>query len=332
MKAASLPSILVLIAALSSSVAAQKIPAPPAPPMPDAASVAEPEEEASGGAQRSIAAAADVVVSLCLASGNIVVRGWDRHEVRARAKDAEKVELSASPAQSARRVDVLISNDEHAVLQSGDCGGTSSIELDVPRGATVNLQVRDGDVDVSDVAEARVESLSGDVNLLRVSKAVEASCLSGDLSLSDSAGRVRLRSVSGGVEASNIKTIEASDDFSAISTSGDVTLDRIAHTQVKGRTINGDVRLTGALARGGSYELATTSGDVTLTLPADSSFRINARVVASGDIVTDFPVKANIGAAPVKESHQSRLIGTVGTGDADLNLTTFSGTVNLKRQ
>ncbi|MGB8509231.1 MAG: DUF4097 family beta strand repeat-containing protein, partial [Pyrinomonadaceae bacterium] len=209
----------------------------------------------------------------------------------------------------------------------------SSVELDVPRGATVNLQVRDGDVDVSDVAEARVESLNGDVNLERVSKGVEVSCMSGDVSLSDSAGRVRLRSVSGEVEASNVKTVEPGDDFTAISTSGDVSLDHIAHTQVKGQTIGGSVRMTGPLARGGSYDFTTTSGDVSLTLPPDASFRINARVVASGDIVTDFPVKANVGpAVPGKDSHQSRLIGVVGSGDAYLNLTTFSGTVNLKRQ
>ncbi|MCA1594398.1 MAG: DUF4097 domain-containing protein [Acidobacteria bacterium] len=325
MKASSLPIILVLMAALSANASAQKMPAPPAPP------VYEPGE-AARHAQRSVAAESDVVVSLCLASGGIVVRGWDRREVRARSSEAEKIELSASPAQAARRVDVLVSNDEHALLQSGDCGGTGSIELDVPRGATVNLQVRDGDVEVSDVAEARVESLSGDVNLLRVSKGVEASCMSGDISLADSAGRVRLRSVSGEVEASNVRTVEASDDFSAVSTSGDVTLDRIAHTQVKGATISGSVRMTGALARGGGYEFKTTSGDVTLTLPADSSFRVNARVVASGDIVTDFPVRATLGPGSAKELHQSRLVGTVGTGDADLNLTTFSGTVNLKRQ
>jgi hypothetical protein len=81
---------------------------------------------------------------------------------------------------------------------------------------------------------------------------------------------------------------------------------------------------------------------VTLKLPQNASFRLNARVVTGGEIITDFPVKttaaANPPPPPTNDKHKhspmtpSRLIGTVGSGDAELNLFTFSGTVHLKKQ
>lgn len=314
-----------------------------------------PQSEAVEAAERRTAAEPDVVVSLCISSGSVVVQGSDRREVRARSSEAKRIELAGGgTSQPAKRIEVLVSNDAESELSSGDCSGTGDIELDVPRGATVNLQVHHGNIQVSDVAETRIESLNGDVDVQRVSKMVEVSCMSGDILLSDASGRARLRSVSGSVEATNVRMVEAGDDFSANSTSGDVTLERISHSQVKGVTISGRVSMTGPLAKRGNYELKSTSGDITLELPADASFKVNARVVASGEIITDFPVKANLapanpphappaphvnappspGPVPphVKYPQQGRLTGTVGTGDADLTLTTFSGTVYLKKQ
>ncbi len=323
MKSARSFIIFIIIAALSSSAWSRDLP-----------SARNVEDENKKDV--SIVAEPDVVVTLCLASGGIVVRGWDKREVRARASGGEKIALPSSPAAAtagARRVDVLVGDEAaRTPAESGWCEGTGSIELDVPRGATVNLQIREGGVEVSQVAEARVESINGDVNLERISKTVEATCLSGDISLADSVGRVHLRTVSGEIEATNVRPLEASDTFSAGSTSGEVTLQRISHTQVKAATVSGSIRMSGALTRGGDYEFRTTNGDLTLTLPPDASFRLSARAVASGEVITDFPVKANAGEPGVKEAHQDRLAGVVGTGDASLNLTTFSGTVQIKRQ
>jgi DUF4097 and DUF4098 domain-containing protein YvlB len=248
-----------------------------------------------------------------------------------------------------------------------------------PRGATVNVRTLSGHVDVSDVADARVEALSGDVEVRRVSKAVLISCLSGDVSVSDVSGPVRAVTVSGSVEARNARAISAGDGFEAKSTSGDVTMEDVKHAQVVSATVSGSLLYTGALARGGAYDFRTISGDVTMEIPADSSFNIHARVVVSGDIDTDFPVKtAAIGAGaprvaptaaqpaqpaqpatpipaptpdpmpwptppqnvrprpgrmkPPKEPEQARLDGTVGGGDATVNMSSFSGSLHLRKR
>jgi DUF4097 and DUF4098 domain-containing protein YvlB len=324
--------------------------------------------------ERRAAAEPKAVVTLCIETGDVVIHGWDRGEVRARISEEGALRLRTPTVTPAPRVEVLVSNDKEAELGSGDCGSNETVELSVPRGATVDVQSRSGHVEVSDVSEARVRALSGDVEVRRVSQSVEVSCLSGDVSVSDSSGPLRVTTVSGDVEARNVRAVSAGDDFEAKSTSGDVTLEGVAHRRVVGAVVSGSVLYTGALARGGSYDFRTISGEVTMELPADSSFSLHAKVVVSGDIDTDFPVRAAAGipdgATPpappgtptprptprpspviivvpeppngkksgkvkVKvpgEPTQARLDGTVGTGDAVINLSSFSGSIHLRKR
>jgi hypothetical protein len=319
--------------------------------------------------ERRAEAEARAVVSLCLNTGDVVVRGWDRNEVRARAAGEGTLRLLTPNVRPAPRVEVLVSDERDADLNAGHCGTNETIELTVPRGATVEVQAQSGHVEVSDVSEARVRVLSGDVDVRRVSRGVEVSCLSGDVSVSDTTGPVRIDSVSGDVEARNVRTAAAGDNFEAKSVSGDVTLEGVAHGNVTGSSTSGELLYTGALVRGGSYDFRSISGDVMLELPADSSFSLHAKVVVSGEIVTDFPVKmitstsARVSSSsgtsvgmpgamppepplpphvqgkkppkvkPPKEHMASaRLDGTVGDGGAVVNLSSFSGSLHLRKR
>ncbi|MET0625948.1 MAG: DUF4097 family beta strand repeat-containing protein [Pyrinomonadaceae bacterium] len=323
------------------------------------------------------------VVSLCITSGDVIVRGWDRSEVRARIHDAGTLRLLTPNVRPAPRVEVLVSEDRDEELDAGRCGSNERVELMVPRGATVDVESRNGHVEVADVAGARVRVLSGDVNVRRVSESVEVSCLSGDVSVEDTSGPVRVVTVSGDVEARNVRRVASGDNFEARSTSGDVTLEGVAHGQVSGAAVSGQVLYTGSLARGGSYDFSTISGDVMMELPGDSSFTIHAKVVVSGEIDTDFPVRIAPGGhatpapdppgtpaptpapaprprpgrtpapapnpAPMPpdlpkpgkvkvkvrtsgEPTSARLDGTVGTGDAVVNLSSFSGSLFLRKR
>src|SRR5215207_1733842 len=323
---------------------------------------------------------ARAVVSLCINSGDVIVRGWDRGEVRARIADEGTLRLLTPNVRPAPRVEVRVSEERDADLSRGRCGSISTVELTVPRGATVEVESQSGHVEVADVAEARVKVFSGDVEVRRVARAVQVSCMSGDVSVSDSSGPVRVNTVSGDVEARNLRTTSAGDDPEAKSVRGDVTIEGVGHGNVTGEATSGQILYTGALARGGSYDFRTISGDVTLELPANASFNLHAKVVVSGEIVTDFPVKtiamtssraasssAGVGtavpaAAPPasppappmpgvemppappahvrkgpkvkvhKEQESARLDGTVGTGDAVVSLSSFSGSLHLRKR
>lgn len=326
-------------------------------------------DEAEGSdVERQTAAEKAVAVSVCVQSGDVSVRGWDRAEVRARAADAGQLRLLTPNVQPAPRVEVLVSERRDDELESGACGSVSMLEVSVPRGATVSIQSQgDGHIEVADVAGVSVRTLNGDVDARRVSKTIDISCLSGDVSLSDSSGPARLSTVSGSVEARNVRAVAAGDGFEAKSTSGDVTLEGITHAQVRGTAVSGSVAYTGSLARGGDYDFRTISGDVTLELPADSSFSLHAKVVMSGDIVTDFPVRTSAGASaissvsqapdappapplppdwknagknklpkdknkPPKEPTGTHLDGMVGAGNAVVNLSSFSGSLYLRKR
>jgi DUF4097 and DUF4098 domain-containing protein YvlB len=294
-------------------------------------------DEDEGGAQqleRTVASTPNVIVTVCIASGDVIVHGWDRAEVQARTIDAEQLELQrGAPTETApaTRVEVVVSNAPAVEGEelTCDCSASSDITLDVPRGATVQIKTNDGSVEIADVADARVETLSGDISVRGVSKRVEASSVSGDVLLENSSGPVRLRSISGSVEASHARTLDANDECQANTVSGDVTLAQISHTHVQAKTISGAVTMKGPLARGGLYDFKTTSGDMIFTLPGDASFRVSARI-PHGEIITDFTLRDVARNTPSIPAPRL-LTGTYGTGDATLDLYSFSGTVRLRR-
>lgn len=285
--------------------------------------------------ERTIAAGPNVVVSVCLASGEIQVHGWDRQEVKVTATSAQQLELEGLTSTPAQRVEVRVSNvprngGETPVPAS--CSATTDLDINVPRGATVEIRLRSGDIGVAQVAEARIKNMSGDLQLNNISRAVEAETLSGDISLLNSQGRVRLSTVSGDIDATNIQTVDAGDDFSAHSTSGDINLEKVSHARISAGTTSGMITMTGKLAPRGGYELNTFSGDVVLNIPQDSAFQINAKA-PQGGITTDFAIKSANEADAANLLERGILTGSYGRGDwANLSIQSFSGTVRLQKR
>ena len=277
-----------------------------------------------------------VNVMLTTGAGKITVRGVDRNEVQAATKETgTKIVLrrtgAADASVPAARIVVLVSDKAEGEETEDDSSNTSSdVMLDVPRGATVYLKTQDGDVDVQDVAEAHVETSGGRIDLRRITKATEAASVDGEVTLEDASGRARLSSISGVVEVKNLRALDANDFLKIKTASGDVLLDRIGPARVEAATITGEVKLIGTLTRGGIYAFTTTTGDVTLELPADSSFKLNARVSERGVIDTEFPLAYK--GTPSSSIMQGHLTGSYGSGDATLSLSSFSGTIRLRKR
>ena len=336
--------------------------------------------------ERTIAADANVSVSACVMSGSIKVHGWDRKEVRARSLDAAEIEFrridETNDAGPARKIELLISDKAQGPRHANPCESFSEIELDVPRGATVQLQTRDGEINVFEVSTVYASTQNGDVNIDRASKTVDAGTIGGSIMLKNSSGRVNLHSAGGSIEAIDVRPAETGDSFEAASLGGDITLERIGHVQLNGHTLNGSLCVTGPLAHGARYSFRTISGDLTLTLPADSSFKVSAKFSHGADIITDFPLtvtklgspepspaaKANaahpaanpkpspaaspkdddppvVARVPVITKTQKgtvvvdlskfalrRIEGIHGSGDATIELASFSGTIHLRKQ
>lgn len=309
------------------------------------------------GSEQTLAADPAVTVLLCVESGGITVRGWERKEIHARNASGGRIELRRADASSdnapATRVEVLMSESPEIQPRPGECGRSGDIELDVPRGSSVQLKGRSGDIDVNSVAYIRADTFSGNITLRDITRLAEVVTANGDIELTRARGRARLRTISGLIEVRDARPEEAGDDLRAQTTSGDITLAEVRHAHVEASAAGGSVSLDGALAHGGFYDLKTSNGDVTVTLPTDSSFFVNAKVFSGGDIVTDFPIRltpdpaatATGGSSTDKPKHDKpkgnivltggNLTGVYGRqekGDATLTLASFSGSVRLRKK
>jgi hypothetical protein len=294
--------------------------------------------ESVEGEERAVAVEPGVVITLCMESGRVTVRGGDRKEVRARLPKGMEIDFHRDGVNTngpAKRLEVLVgeaADPDERGPHFDQCSGSADIELDVPRDATLFFKSDNAEFDVDTVAEAHIETNGGRIFMRRITRAIEAMSNEGDVSLEDSSGRVRLESFGGSVEATNVGKNSEGDFFKARSISNDVWLDNVSHSRVEISTISGEVMMRGPLARAGRYDLRTTSGDITLTLPVDSSFQLIAKVSEGGEIVTEFPLKYTGGVSPAGPVSSGRMIGTHGKGDTTINLVSFSGTLRLRRQ
>ena len=321
--------------------------------------------------ERSLPVDAQATVTLCVASGALKVRGWDKSEIRVRSLGAEQVEFrridkTKDTSKPASRVDVMVLNKTGISNPRLDCQAVADVDMEVPAGATVQVQTRDGDITIAGVSGVYAGSQNGDIMIERATKLVEAGSVGGSISLKDSSGRIHLSSAGGTIEVLNVRAAHAEDAFEAGTVSGDIQLDRVSIPKVTAKTVNGTVTMTGPLAKSGWYGFTNMTGDIMLGLPPDASFQLQAKVSEKQNIISDFkliyvsdppqpprtpaPAPAPKPAvkkplpkngpviAPIIIERQSqpapfvrRFNAICGTGDATISVNSFGGTVRLKK-
>lgn len=226
-------------------------------------------------------------VSIRNVSGNVEVTGHDGDSVLVRAtkegEDRDAVEVE--DLSSGDRVEIRAKYPRDCY----NCNASLKFEVRVPRDSSIRLDpisTASGDISVTNLrGQLRVTTASGNVTVENVS---------GDINASTASGEMRVRNVSGSVSAS--------------SASGDVEVD-IA-------------RLEG----GEPMKFSSASGNVSVRLPSS----IDADVVmstASGRIRTDFPLQ-------VRESRHgsgSRAEGRLGSGTRNVRISTASGDLSLTK-
>jgi hypothetical protein len=326
--------------------------------------------------ERSLPVDPQATVTLCVASGTLKVRGWDKSEIRVLSLGAEQVDFrridkTKDTSKPANRVDVMVLNKAGMSNAKLDCQAFADVEMEVPVGATVQVQTRDGDITISGIAGAYAGSQNGDIAIDRATKLVEAGSVGGSIFLKDSSGRVNLSSAGGSVEVMNVRPASSDDTFEVGTVSGDIQLDRVSVPKVTAKTVNGTVTMTGPLAKSGWYGFTNMTGDVVLELPSDASFQLQAKVSEKQNLVSDFKLTyieerpqppmprtpapsatpkpapqakkpAAKGAGPViapivvgqatPAPYVLRRINAIcGSGDATISVASFGGTVRLKK-
>lgn len=270
--------------------------------------------------------AADGRVSIENIKGRIVVRGTDRRDVHiggTLGDGVEKLEVEGD----AEALSIVVRYPESSGwFGSGNSGEPSVIEVSLPRGATVSVDAVSADVDVSGVRgalleidnvsgdtlvrasqprEIRIDNVSGDIDAQVDSSDVPLDSVSGDITLAGRiGGKVAVESVSGDVDASSAAAIE----------------------RLTFGTVSGDAAFAAALAPGARVRGESVSGNLTLAVPASTSARLRIESF-SGSISS--PVGRVISEEYGPGSH---LDATLGGGDGDITLESFSGNARLENR
>jgi len=192
------------------------------------------------------------------------------------------------------------------------------LRLRVPAWMPVTVEMPYGDVSVTgSEAAVRVMVAAGDVTVSGAGSPVSVVSMAGEVVLERARGRLTLE---GGRGAVTVR--DCAGDLRVETASGHVILEGLRTTNTEVESLAGGITYRGPLVPGGSYDLSTHSGDVTLELaggPPDA--RISARSV-EGEI--DAPRLPQPSDAP------HRLETTLGTGDARVRLWTFTGRIIIR--
>lgn len=259
-------------------------------------------------------AAGDVQISAARGvEGRIVARrkAGGRTDAEARAL-LERMQLGIS--QHAQRVVVRPEPADHGSMYRLD------YEISLPKGMGVDLKNVSGSVSLTDVAgDVRVEAMSGDITARGLSRLRSMRTMSGDIDVTTVTlvGEADIQTVSGDIRAESLKATSVTLG----SVSGDIHLAGASCGRVQLRTVNGDIEFASPAVAGGRYEFNSHAGDIVVVPGVKSAgFEFEAQTF-KGTVHTD----------EAGEGGGRRVSGRVGDGSAFFTLTTFAGTIHVKK-
>ncbi len=247
------------------------------------------------------------VVNVRNKSGNITVKSWNRPEVLVVANHpSDKVEVDAQ--QVGNRIDVIT----HLVTQNIKPEELrADYEITVPSEADLQIRSDAGNVKVEGVAgELTFDTVAADVDLREVAHLLIVKTITGSLVCVRCAGRMEVSSVSG-----SFRFVEpVSNNLRAVTTSGKIFFD-------------------GDFQPYGSYVLKSYTGEIDLLFAESDSFELNASS-ENGKVENEAAIKPlqHERRPPVKSRFQSSLFGTVNQGQARVQLSSFSGTIKVRKR
>ncbi len=254
----------------------------------------------------------DARLDLSVLRGEVVVRTWNRNEVRVVADHS-----------SATRIDIASAGTTVRVRARSRTGAADvDFALTVPQSMALELTGTFLDVDVFDTqGEVRVETVQGDVTVRGGRGRVSLKSVQGDVASTGARGRIEISSANGDV------TMQDGEGEVRIETlNGEVVIDRVQATSVSATTVNGDVMYNGSFASGGRYGFTTHNGDITLLMGAEVSASVSVATF-NGEFESDFPVTIT-----ETSSSGKRLKFMLGRGGAQIDLNSFGGTIALRRR
>ena len=292
-----------------------------------------PPEMYSGGEtyEKSIAVDPKSKLSLCVSQGNVKINGWSRNEIRVFVKEGSKLGFTVQEKNPKSGLPAWIKVAGYEPGKPGvakECIWGEQIEIDAPRTAAVGIEGKETNTKIDSIRSAFVRNAGGNISISNVTEGVNALTLEGDLDIENSDGQIVLTTTTGNIVGFELSPGQVGDTFRAKTSSGNISLQGLEHRQVDVNSVSGSVMFNGALLDGGIYNIGTSNGTLSLSVPQNSPCFLIATFV-EGNFNSDVPFKLsteNVSPGPVKT-----IKGTLGQGDCKLNLTSASGLIRLRK-
>ena len=284
-------------------------------------------------AERSIAVDDRVKVQLSVCEGKVKVNGWERNEIRAFVTGGRQIRFKIIQRGGENETPVwleVVGFDPTKNNGTGaiECLSGKEIEIDVPRGATVNVKSNQSETTIDSVRKVTVKNAGGNIFLNRIAEGISAETYQGGVTVENSSGAMTLNTSTGNIVAFGVNSSEIGDVFRAKTSSGTILLQRIEHRQTEVTSASGSIKFVGNFQNGGQYTLRTHNGSILLALSEKSSFRLNASF-GFGAFNSEIPLENVIkNVSPKAQS----LTATVGKGESTLTTNTVSGAIRIKKQ
>ena len=244
--------------------------------------------------------------------GEVIVRTWDRSEMRVVAdhSSGERIEISQGSSYVKIR-----SRRERGVSTEIDYEITIPATMDVEIGGTFL------DIDIEGVrGEVTAHTVQGDLRLVGGSRFVSLHSTQGDVECEGVRGRLDIGSVNGSL---HIRDVEG--EIVGETVNGSLIMRGVRSGAVEVSTMNGEIVYEGTIESDGRYAFANHNGDITIMIPAGADANVSVSTF-SGSFESDFPVTLT-----ETRSGGKRFSFTLGSGGARLELESFGGTIQLRR-
>jgi hypothetical protein len=249
-----------------------------------------------------------VVVIQNVANGRIEVKSWKNPEVVVAATLASN-KITIDTEQADERVDVTATITDNAAPANEL---EANFQLTVPEETELQLRTQTGLVYVEQVmGDMTLQSVAGDIHLKEVSGYIVVRTTVGSLVCTQCAGKLNFNSISG-----NAQVVQP------------------GLTNVSLFTMSGNILYDGDFIRTGIYTMKSGKGTVEVHFSGNDSFDLKAQT-ATGTV--DNQAEAYLkpdshGVRHIASKFTKGLFGTVGSGLAKVELSSYSGTIRILKR
>lgn len=266
----------------------------------------------------------DGVVTVENLMGSVRVEGWNKDEVHVTGTLGEGPErLDVEREGDHVRIEVVWPNRHERHWDKWDGHEGTDLEVMVPEGSEIRVDGVNTEIEIENVNNSvEAESVNGNIVIDGSPEEVHAGTVNGAIEITASANEVEAETVNG-----RIRIRGSRGEVSAATVNGSIEVEGEDFEDAEFGSVSGDIEFRGGVSRRGSLNIESHSGTVTLYLPSDISAEFEITTF-SGKIVNELGPEAR---RTSKYAPGYELEFTTGDGDAEVEVSSFSGRVEIKK-